>query len=140
MSAFHQQALTFSTRGRGLVDATGAVADVVSEAAIRVGLCHVFVQHTSASLVIQENADPDVLRDLEDWLVRLAPDGDPLYRHVDEGPDDMSAHLRSAITASSLTIPVEDGRLALGQWQAIYLVEHRTAPKVRRVVVTVFGG
>jgi secondary thiamine-phosphate synthase enzyme len=115
------------------------VAEVVGRSGVRTGLCHLFLQHTSASLVIQENADPDVLRDLEDWLGRLAPDGDPRYRHADEGPDDMSAHLRSTVTASSLTVPVVDGRLGLGTWQAIYLAEHRTAPHRRRLVVTVQG-
>ncbi|MEZ4241782.1 MAG: secondary thiamine-phosphate synthase enzyme YjbQ [Myxococcota bacterium] len=135
----HQHTVTVATSGRSLVDVTGRVADVVDQAQVRVGLCHLFLQHTSASLVIQENADPDVLRDLEDWLCRLAPDGDPRYRHTDEGPDDMSAHLRSSVTATSLTVPVVDGRLGLGTWQAIYLVEHRTAPHQRRVVVTVQG-
>jgi secondary thiamine-phosphate synthase enzyme len=136
---FHQRTLTFETPGRGLHDATGRIADVVFESKLTMGLCHLFLQHTSASLVIQENADPDVLRDLADWFLRQVPDGDPRYRHVDEGPDDMSAHIRSAITATSLTIPVEDHRLALGTWQAIYLFEHRTRPHSRRIVVTVQG-
>lgn len=139
MSGFYQQTLTIETPGRGLFDATGRVADVVNDAGFTVGLCHLFLQHTSASLVIQENADPDVLHDLVDWFDRHAPDGDPRYRHVDEGPDDMSAHLKSAITATSLTIPVEDRRLALGTWQAIYLFEHRVRPHSRRIVVTVHG-
>ncbi|MFZ5475261.1 MAG: secondary thiamine-phosphate synthase enzyme YjbQ [Myxococcota bacterium] len=98
-----------------------------------------FVQHTSASLLVQENADADVRADLEDWLARLAPDGDPRYRHDAEGPDDMASHLRSAVTQTSLTVPVAGGRLALGRWQAIYLYEHRTAPHARHLVVTVFA-
>ncbi|MEQ1501715.1 MAG: secondary thiamine-phosphate synthase enzyme YjbQ [Myxococcota bacterium] len=136
---FHQRILTFDTPGRGLVDATARIAEVVRESDIEIGLCHLFLQHTSASLVIQENADPDVLRDLADWFARLAPDGDPRYRHTDEGPDDMSAHLRSSVTATSLTVPIEGGRLALGTWQAIYLFEHRLEPHARRIVVTISG-
>lgn len=139
MSGFHQRTLTIETPGRGLSDTTGRVADVVRDSGFSVGLCHLFVQHTSASLVIQENADPDVLSDLVAWLGRTAPDGDPRYKHVDEGPDDMSAHLKSAITATSLTVPIEDRRLALGTWQAIYLIEHRVRPHTRRIVVTVQG-
>lgn len=139
MSLWHQQTLTIETPGRGLFDATGRVADVVKASSATVGLCHVFVQHTSASLVIQENADPDVLSDLVAWFVRQAPDGDARYKHTDEGPDDMSAHLKSSVTATSLTIPIDDGRLALGTWQAIYLFEHRVRPHTRRLVVTVNG-
>jgi secondary thiamine-phosphate synthase enzyme len=134
-----QRALVYETPGRGLHDVTGRVADVVSESGIVTGLCHVFLQHTSASLVIQENADPDVLHDLEDWFVRQVPDGDPRYRHTDEGPDDMSGHIRSALTSCSLTLPIEDRGLALGTWQAIYLFEHRTKPHTRRMIVTVQG-
>ena len=131
MSAWHQETLTIDTPGRGLYDATGRIADVVKASGITMGLCHLFLQHTSASLVIQENADPDVLQDLVDWLERLAPDGDPRYRHVDEGPDDMSAHLKSTVTHTSLTVPIEDRRLALGTWQAIYLIEHRLRPHLQ---------
>lgn len=136
---FFQRTITIETPGRGLHDATARVADVVSEARLSMGLCHVFLQHTSASLIIQENADPDVLRDLSDWFLRQVPDGDPRYRHVDEGPDDMSAHIRSALTSTSLTIPIEDHHLALGTWQAIYLFEHRTEPHARRLVITLQG-
>lgn len=132
-----QSVIVVRTPGRGLVDVTDRVAAEV--AGVAVGLVHLFVQHTSASLVVQENADPDVRRDLEAWLSRLAPDGDPAYRHRDEGPDDMSAHLRSAVTSTSLSVPITEGRLALGRWQAIYLYEHRTAPHERRIVVTVQG-
>lgn len=133
----HQQVLTVATDGRGLTDLSARIARVVAEAGVETGLCHVFVQHTSASLTIQENADPDVLGDLERWMHRLVVDGDPLFRHTEEGPDDMSAHVRSALTDTTLTVPVVAGRLGLGTWQAIYLWEHRTSPKQRRVVVTV---
>jgi secondary thiamine-phosphate synthase enzyme len=134
-----QGILEFSTSGRGTRDITEAVAKVVSESGVQTGLAHVFVQHTSCSLTITENADPDVRRDLETLLARLAPDGDPAYRHDLEGPDDMAAHARSVLTDSSLTIPVGAGRPLLGTWQGIYLWEHRTDRQVRRVVVTVLG-
>ncbi len=117
---------------RGLTDITRQVASAVGDGV----LCAVFVHHTSCSLVIQENADPDVQRDLEAFLSRLVPDGDPLYRHVDEGPDDMPAHVKAALTATSLTLPVVDGRLDLGTWQGLYLWEHRSSAKTRRVSVT----
>ncbi len=135
----HQATIQTQPPGRGFYDLTAQVARVVGESQVRTGLCHVFVQHTSASLVVQENADPDVLHDLEQWFARHAPDGDPAYRHDAEGPDDMSAHIRSALTQTSLLVPVRDGRLALGTWQALYLFEHRTGSHARRVVVTVQG-
>lgn len=135
-----QRTLSFTVGGRGFLDVTSAVRAVVQGAGVHTGLCHVFLQHTSASLLIQENADPDVLRDLEDWFCRAAPDGDPRYRHSDEGPDDMSGHIRTALTATSLTLPVMSSDLGLGTWQALYLFEHRTAPHQRRLVVTVTGG
>ena len=135
----HQSILTFSTSRRGLQDITDAVADVVAASRIQSGLAHVFVQHTSCSLTITENADPDVLRDLDMLMARLAPDGDPAYRHDAEGPDDMAAHARSVLTDASLTVPVGAGRLLLGTWQGVYLWEHRTGPQRRRVVVTVLG-
>ncbi len=138
MASVHQRTLEIPTRGRGLTDVTRAIADVVAGAGVVVGLCSVFVQHTSASLVIQENADPSVLRDLERWMARLAPESD-VYEHDAEGPDDMPGHLRSAVTRTSEMIPITDGRLALGTWQAIYLWEHRSAPHTRRLVVTVLG-
>lgn len=125
--------------GRGTRNITEAVAKVVAESGIRTGLAQVFVQHTSCSLTITENADPDVRRDLETILARLAPDGDPAYRHDLEGADDMAAHARSVLTDSGLTIPVGGGRLLLGTWQGIYLWEHRTGAQTRRVVVTVMG-
>lgn len=127
------------TVGRGFVELTQAVARIVAESGVRTGLAVVFSTHTSASLVIQENADPAVRRDLAAWFARLAPDGDPRYEHDDEGPDDMSAHLKSAITRTSESIPIVEGRLALGTWQGLFLVEHRTAPHVRRLVVHVTG-
>lgn len=135
----HQAILEFSTRGRGTVDITGDVARVVARAGVEVGLAHVFVQHTSCSLTITENADPDVRRDLETILARLAPDGDPAYRHDAEGPDDMSAHVRSMLTSTGLSVPVGGSRLLLGTWQGIYLWEHRTGAHRRSVVVTVLG-
>ena len=127
------------TPGRGLHDITQRVAAAVHDLGADTGLCHLFLQHTSASLTIQENADPDVLHDLADWFARAAPDGDPRYRHRDEGPDDMSAHIRTALTDTSLMIPVIEGRLALGTWQGIYLFEHRTRPHRRSIVVTLLG-
>ena len=126
------------TRGRGFIDITGDVGEVVARAGVRSGACSVFLQHTSASLVIQENADPAVLRDLARWMDRLAPEGSG-YEHDAEGPDDMPAHLRSAVTRSAEVVPVTDGRLGLGTWQAIYVWEHRRAPHARTVVVTVWG-
>lgn len=134
-----QKSLNFRTRGRGTTDITAEVARAVREAGIGTGVCHVFLQHTSASLMLCENAAPAVREDLETILGRLAPDGDPAYTHDDEGPDDMAAHARTVLTTSSLQIPVAEGRLALGTWQGIYLWEHRHAPHVRSVVVTVLG-
>ncbi len=127
--------LTIATPGQGLLDITSEVGAVVHAASVKEGLCTVFVQHTSASLVIQENADPSARRDLETWLMRIVPEGDPLYTHTAEGPDDMPAHIKSAITATSLGIPVSSGRLALGTWQGVYLWEHRHRGGPRRVVV-----
>jgi len=136
----HQTILEFSTSGRGTRDITRDVAAVVAASGLQCGLAHVFVQHTSCSLLLTENADGDVRRDLETIVSRLAPDGDPAYRHDAEGPDDMSAHGRSMLTDTALTIPIGGGRMLLGTWQGIYLWEHRTAPHRRRVVVTVLGG
>ena len=134
-----RRTLTVRTRGRGTYDVTADVARAVQEAAIDVGLCTVFVEHTSASLIVCENADPDVRRDLEAWLARAVPDGDPRNRHDAEGPDDMPAHVRSVLTATSITLPVADGRLALGTWQGLYLYEHRHAGHARRLSVTIVG-
>lgn len=129
--------LTIKTSQQGLVDVTSEVESVVREAGVDEGLCTVFVQHTSASLVIQENADPSARRDLEAFLNRLVPEGDALYTHNAEGPDDMPAHVKSALTATSLGVPVASGRLALGTWQGIYLWEHRKRGSARRLVVQV---
>ena len=134
-----QKSLEFRTRGRSTTDITVAVQGVVTASGLRAGVCTVFLQHTSASLLLSENADPDVRRDLETILGRLAPDADPAYRHDTEGDDDMAAHARTMLTASSLTIPVSAGALALGTWQGLYLWEHRTAPHRRKVVVTIIG-
>ena len=133
-----QRTLAVPTRGRGFYDATAEVARVVAEAGVTTGLCTVFLRHTSASLVIQENADPAVLRDLARWMEQLAPESDA-YEHDDEGPDDMPGHLRSAVTRSSESIPVTDGALALGTWQALYVWEHRRTGHRRELVVHVLG-
>lgn len=130
--------LEVRTRGRGFSDLTGSVRDVVEASRVRDGVCTVFVQHTSASLVISENADPDVLRDLGDWMSELAPES-RRWAHDAEGADDMPAHARAAITKTSETVPIIAGRLALGTWQAVYLWEHRARPHTRRVVVMVMG-
>ena len=140
----HTHTIAISTRGKGLYPFTRDVARWISSlnigtGTIETGLLTVFVQHTSASLAIQENADPDVVKDLADYFERLAPESDPRYRHQDEGPDDMPAHIRSALTATSLTIPIVHGRMALGTWQGIYLFEHRAAPHRRSVVLHVVG-
>lgn len=127
--------LSVSTPGRGFTDLTPRLRTLV-QGFPDARLVHLFIRHTSASLIVQENADPDVLRDLETWMSDLVTDGDPRFRHRDEGPDDMSAHVRATLTATSLTVPAEHGRLLLGTWQAVYLWEHRTGPKQREVVVT----
>lgn len=134
-----QHLLETRTLGRGTHDITAAVNDRVSTSDISTGIAHLFLQHTSASLVLCENADPDVQRDLESFLSRLAPDGDPRYRHDQEGPDDMAAHLRTVLTSSSLVLPISGGRLALGTWQGIYLYEHRKAAHTRSLVITLQG-
>jgi secondary thiamine-phosphate synthase enzyme len=134
----HQAVLEVQTPGRGFVNVTERVAAAVRASGVRAGTCAVFCQHTSASLVIQENADPAVLRDLERWLAELAPEA-RAWEHDDEGPDDMPAHARSALTRATETLPVMGGKLALGTWQALYLWEHRTRPHQRRLVVTVQG-
>src|SRR5262245_2573246 len=134
-----QKTLQFRTRGRGTTDITADIQKVVAASGIKTGICNVFLQHTSASLILCENADPDVRRDLEMLLQRVAPDGDPEYVHDTEGPDDMAAHARAMFTSNSLSIPVIDGRLALGTWQGIYLYEHRHAGHGRSMVVTVQG-
>jgi len=133
----HQDSIQQQTRGRGTYDITEQVRAIVRQAGIRTGLCHLFLQHTSASLIICENADPTVRSDLERFMTRLVPDGDAIYEHTLEGPDDMPAHVRSILTQVDLTLPVRDAQCALGTWQGIYLYEHRHHPQHRRVVVTV---
>lgn len=135
----NQNTFQITTRGRGTVEVTGEVAALVRDSGIRDGLCHVFVQHTSASLMLCENADPAVRADLESFMARIVPDGDPLFSHDAEGPDDMPAHVRSVLTSSSLTVPVRDAGCVLGTWQGIYLWEHRRQGYNRRVTVTVIG-
>ncbi|MDD9937101.1 MAG: secondary thiamine-phosphate synthase enzyme YjbQ [Myxococcales bacterium] len=127
------------TRGRGTREITEAVQGAVAESGIEQGLCTVFVHHTSASLIINENADPAVQRDLEAFLSRLVPEGDPIFTHTAEGPDDMPSHVKNVLTQTSLAIPIERGRCDLGTWQGIYLWEHRRAPHSRRVSITVLG-
>ncbi|MBH04181.1 MAG: secondary thiamine-phosphate synthase [Xanthomonadales bacterium] len=134
-----QQTLTFETTGRGTRDITRDVAAVVGDAGLDTGIAHIFIKHTSASLMICENADPDVRGDVERWLTSTVIDGDPMYEHDMEGPDDMSGHIRSILTGMDLTVPVTDGRLNLGTWQGIYLYEHRTSPHSRQLVVTLTG-
>lgn len=132
-----QKTFDVRTRGRGTTEITIEVARIAAGSGIATGVAHVFVQHTSCSLMITENADPDVLRDLETLAGRWAPDGDPAYRHDTEGDDDMAAHARSVLSGSSVSVPVGNNALMLGMWQAIYLWEHRTQPHSRTVVVTV---
>ncbi|MEJ2515201.1 MAG: secondary thiamine-phosphate synthase enzyme YjbQ [Gammaproteobacteria bacterium] len=134
-----QETCLVETRGRGTVDVTDRIAELVRASGIRTGLVQVFVHHTSASLIICENADPAVRRDLESFLADLAPDGDPRWEHDAEGPDDMPAHNRSIMTQAGLSIPVIDGRPGLGTWQGVYLYEHRAAGHRRRLTVTVYG-
>jgi len=131
--------LVVDTRGRGLVEFTRPVAAWLTHQGIASGLLTLFVRHTSASLLVQENADPDVRADLDRFLARLVPDGDPLFRHVDEGPDDMPSHVRAALTAVQLSIPVTGGRLVLGTWQGIYLWEHRLRAHRREVALHLLG-
>ncbi len=134
----HQEHVRVESRGQGLQDVTAAIERVVAASAVRTGMCSIFLQHTSASLVIQENADPAVLRDLQRFLSRLAPESAD-YEHDTEGPDDMPAHIKAALTKTSELVPVAGGELALGTWQALYLWEHRRAAHSRTLVVTVWG-
>jgi secondary thiamine-phosphate synthase enzyme len=136
----HRSTIHLSTAGRRLYDLTEELQRVVSSSGIESGLCTLFLHHTSASLLITENADPDVHRDLDAFMTRLVPDGDPLFRHTAEGPDDMPSHVRSALTQTSLCIPVVSGRCDLGTWQGVYLWEHRHAAHERRITVTILGG
>ena len=131
--------MTLRTQGRGFTEITPQVQGHLDDAGVATGLATLFIQHTSASLLIQENADPDVRRDLERFFERIVPDGDPLFVHTAEGDDDMAAHLRTALTTVQLSIPIHSGRLCLGTWQGIYVWEHRTAPHSRRVVLHFLG-
>lgn len=135
----YQQQLRFSTRGRGTSNISRDVAEVIHHSGINQGICQVFIHHTSASLILCENADPAVRADLETFMKKMVPDGDAMFQHVDEGPDDMPAHVRSVLTQGTLSIPVNGGGDTLGTWQGIYLWEHRTHPHSRRVTVTVIG-
>jgi len=136
---FSQAELIISTEGRGTYDISRQVNDFVKTSGITTGLCHIFIRHTSASLMLCENADPAVMRDLEAFMERQVQDGDPLFTHTAEGPDDMPAHIRSVLTQSDLNVPISDGRCALGAWQGIYLWEHRFAPHRRKVMLTLNG-
>ena len=131
--------ISIKTPGQGLHLITSQIEQIVRDAAVDDGLCTIFVQHTSASLTIQENADPSARIDLENWLNRLVPENDSLYTHTDEGPDDMPSHIKAALTSTTLSIPIHQGKLALGIWQGIYLWEHRKNPKVRSLVVHITG-
>ena len=134
-----QSEIRLATQGRGTYDLTAEVQSAVRDSGIAVGLCNVFIRHTSASLMLCENADPAVMSDLETFMARLAPDGDPANTHTAEGPDDMPAHIRSVVTHADLNLPVRDGRCDLGTWQGVYLWEHRHTAHQRRVTVTVSG-
>jgi secondary thiamine-phosphate synthase enzyme len=134
--AMYQTCLRIDSPGRGTCEITAAVQAEVKRAGLEVGLCNLFIQHTSASLIVCENADPAVRQDLERFFGRLVPDGDPLFRHDAEGPDDMPAHVRSILTQTSLSVPIRSGRLALGTWQGIYLWEHRYQNSVRNIILT----
>ena len=136
---WHQESLVIETEGRGLYEISRLVSQSVVGTGVKTGVCHLFIRHTSASLIISENADPVVLDDLEAYFNRLVPDGDSLYRHTLEGVDDMPAHVRSVLTQTSLTLPVVDGRLGLGVWQGVYLWEHRFNPHRRTCVATIEG-
>jgi len=136
---FWQREVTVATTGRGTYDLSAEVQDALRQSGIETGLCHLFIRHTSASLMLCENADPAVMRDLETFMARNVPDGDPMFTHTDEGPDDMPAHIRSILTQSDLNLPVSNGRCALGTWQGIYLWEHRHAAHQRTVVITLHG-
>ena len=136
---FHSESISIDTRGRGLVEITARVRQAVRALGVERGLCHAFLHHTSASLILCENADAGVPRDLERFFARLVPDGDPAFRHTAEGPDDMPAHVRTILTQSGLAIPVAEADLDLGTWQGLFLYEHRTAPHRRRITVSVLG-
>lgn len=132
-----QEIISIKTQGRNTIDITNEVKKLVRRSSIQEGLCHLFIQHTSASLILCENADPDVRSDLENFMQRMVKDGDPLFKHQSEGSDDMPAHIRSILTSSSLTLPIANGKCLLGIWQGIYLWEHRLHMQVRNIIVTI---
>ncbi len=132
-----QEILSIRTQGRSTIDVTNEVEQLVSRSGIKNGLCKLFIQHTSASLILCENADPDVRVDLENFMQQMVKDGDPMLRHTAEGADDMPAHIRNVLTSSSLTIPIANGRCLLGTWQGVYLWEHRLSAHVRKIIVTI---
>ncbi len=135
-----QETLSIQTQGRSTIDITQELEELVSRSSIESGLCNLFIQHTSASLILCENADPDVRVDLENFMQQMVKDGDSLFRHTAEGPDDMPAHIRNVLTSSSLTIPIANGKCLLGTWQGVYLWEHRLNAHVRKIIVTVQRG
>ena len=135
----HQLELSIETQGRGTYDLTAKVAAAIEGSGVATGLCHIFLRHTSASLMLCENADPAVMHDLESFMSRLTPDGDPMFTHTAEGPDDMPAHVRSVLTHNDLHVPVRNAKCDLGTWQGIYLWEHRHAPHRRNITLTING-
>jgi len=134
-----QQTISVNSLGRGTYNISRDIENIIHSSQIRTGLCNIFIKHTSASLIISENADPDVRHDLETFMEKIAPDGDHSYLHRDEGPDDMPAHIRTVLTQTAITIPVTDGKAGLGIWQGVYCWEHRTHPHNRTIIVTVSG-
>lgn len=134
-----QQEIVVNTEGRGTYNVTSDINHVVSESGVTAGICQVFIQHTSASIILSENADPTVRSDLESFMQRLVPDGDSIFEHVDEGSDDMPAHVRTILTQSDISLPVSQGRCNLGVWQGIYLWEHRFRGHRRRILITIYG-
>ena len=134
-----QETLSFHTKGRSTSNISQQINAIVANSGMQSGIANIFVQHTSASLILCENADPTVRTDLEAFMSKITPDGDPLYQHTDEGPDDMSAHVRTVLTDSSLTIPFNAGHLLLGTWQGVFLWEHRTMPHSRRIIISLYG-
>jgi len=135
----HQQKLRFSTTKRGTYNITPQITEAIGTSGIKNGVCHIFIQHTSASLILCENADKTVREDLNNYMTKLVKDGDSAYQHKDEGADDMAAHIRTVLTQSSLSIPVQKGKCDLGMWQGIFLWEHRTMPHKRNVALTIIG-
>jgi secondary thiamine-phosphate synthase enzyme len=134
-----QESITLRTKGRGFTELSDRIQSVVQQASVATGVCHLFLQHTSASLILCENADPSVRRDLEQFFSHLVTDGDPRFSHSAEGPDDMPAHIRAILTQNDMSIPITNNRLVLGTWQGIYLWEHRTTPHQRRLTITIYG-